>query len=189
MDRAGSVAALLVGLGLGLGLGLGGTARGHEVEYPKRDTLYLSPQSVTLYIEYLIPSAQESALLSRLFDRDRSGGLDAAEQQALREHLCRQADAFVRLELDGQPLPLGRAQAELSRPGRGELLAVALTLTATIPGGALGHTLRLFDRHKDRALAVPVRVSAQGVRLTTRLPPLPLLVAEQPLQLAFVGQR
>lgn len=187
MDRAGSVVALLVGLGLGLGLG--GTARGHEVEYPKRDTLYLSPQSVTLYIEYLIPSAQESALLSRLFDRDRSGGLDAAEQQALREHLCRQADAFVRLELDGRPLPLHRAGAELSRPGRGELLAISLTLTAPISDPAISHTLRLFDRHKDRALAVPVRVTAQGVQLTTRLPPLPLLTAEQPLQLAFAGPR
>ena len=183
MDRAGAVVALLAVLGLAA------TARGHRVEYPKRDTLYVAPQSVTLHIEYLIPTAEESALLSRLLDRDRSGGLDAAEEQALREHLCRQAGAFVRLEVDGQPLPLGRAQAELSRPGRGELLAVALTLFAAIPGGAAAHTLRLFDRHKDRALAVPVRVSAQGVRLTTSLPPLPLLAAEQPLQLAFVRSR
>lgn len=183
MDRAGAVVALLAVLGVAA------SARGHGVEYPKRDTLQLAPQSVTLHIEYVIPSAEESALLSRLFDRDRSGELDAAEEQALREHLCRQADAFVRLEVDGQPLPLGRVQAELSRPGRGELLAVALTLTAAIPGSAPSHALRLFDRHKDRTLAVPVRVTAQGVQLTTRLPPLPLLGAEKPLQLEFVRPR
>jgi hypothetical protein len=183
MDRAGAVVAL------GALLGLAPSAAGHGVEYPKRDTLQVAPQSVTLRIEYVVASAEESALLARLFDRDRSGALEPGEQQALREHLCRQADAFVRLELDGRPLPLRRTQAELGRPGRGELLAISMTLTAAIPGTAPAHTLRLFDRHKDRALAVPVRVTAQGVQLTTRLPPLPLLTAEQPLQLAFVGAR
>lgn len=181
MDRPRAVAALGALLALAV---LGAPARAHRVQYPKTDTLQLSPQALSLRIEYLVPSPEESGLLFRLFDRDRSGTLEDGEQQALREHLCRQADAFVRVELDGKPLPLVRTQAELARAGRGELLAVSLTLTATIPTAA-AHTLRLFDRHKDRALAVPVRVAVHGVRLTTSLVPLPLLVAEQPLQLGF----
>lgn len=179
MDSARAVAAAVALVGLCA------AAHAHRVQYPKTDALHVSPQSVTLHIEYLIPSAEESGLLYRLFDRDRSGSLDGAEQQGLREYLCRQAGAFVRMELDGQPLPLRRTQAELARAGRGELLAVSLTLTASIPAADGAHTLRLFDRHKDRALAVPVRVSSQGVRLTTALLPLPLLAAELPLVLGF----
>lgn len=179
MDRAGAVVAAVAVLGLGA------AAQAHRVQYPKTDALHIEVRSLSLHIEYLIPSPEESGLLYRLFDRDRSGSLDEAEEHALREHLCHQAGAFVRLELDGRPLPLVRTQAELARAGRGELLAVSLTLAATIPAGGLAHTLRLFDRHKDRALAVPVRVSTQGVRLLTTLLPLPLLVAEEPLRLRF----
>lgn len=186
MDRAGSVVAHRFIIGLFCLVGIGASAQAHRVQYPKMDTLSVSPRSVTLQIEYLIPSAEESGLLYRLFDRDRSGSLDASEQQALREYLCQQAGGFVRLELDGRALPLVRTHAALGRASAGELLAVSLTLEAAIPMAHGAHTLRLFDRHKDRALAVPVRVATQGVRLTTPLLPLPLLAAEQPLQLGFV---
>ena len=142
MDRARTLAALRLLAGLCCLGGPGTRAQAHRVQYPKMDALSVSPQSVTLQIEYLIPSAEESGLLYRLFDRDRSGRLDATEQQALREYLCQQAGAFVRLALDGRPLPLQRAGAELSRPGRGELLAISLTLTAPIPDPASSHTLR-----------------------------------------------
>lgn len=182
MDRAGTVAALVGLFCLG---GPGENAQAHRVQYPKMDALSISPRSVTLQIEYLIPSAEESGLLYRLFDRDHSGGLDASEQQALREYLCQQAGAFVRLELDGRPLALARTHAALGRVGAGELLAVSLTLEAAMPMAPGAHALRLFDRHKDRAQAVPVRVATQGVRLTTQRLPLPLLAAEQPLQLEF----
>lgn len=186
MDRARTLAVRYGVIGLFCLGGPGTGAQAHRVQYPKMDTLSVSPQSVTLQIEYLIASAEESGLVYRLFDRDHSATLDSAEQQALREYLCQQAGAFVRLEVDGRPLPLVRTHAALGRARQGELLAVALTLEAAVPSAVAAHTLRLFDRHKDRSIAVPVRVAAKGVRLTTALLPLPLLVAEQPLQLGYV---
>jgi hypothetical protein len=182
MDRARSVAgaaalALLVAGGAPVGWA-------HRVEYPKTDALLLSAQGLALHIEYLVPTADESRLLHRLFDRDRSGQLDEGELGALREHLGHLASAFVRLSLDGKPLTWVQKKAALAMPG-GELLALSLTLTADLPPGPGSHTLQIWDRHKDRAQAVPLRVTAQGVRLLTQLPPLPILRADGPWTVEF----
>jgi len=181
MDRARAVVLLCALL-----LGPSGGAQAHKVQYPKTDALDISAQRITVHIEYLVASAEESGLLYRLFDRDHSGVLSAAERLALREHLSRLAAAFLVVTLDGKALPLARTGAELGTPGRGDLLAVSLTLLAPVELTTGPHTLRLLDRHKDRLLAVPVRVSTAGVQLTTRLPPLPLLTADQPLTLELV---
>jgi hypothetical protein len=178
MDRARTVVTL------GVLLGLCGSAPAHRVQYPKTEALEISPQSLTVHIEYLIPSAEESGLLSRLFDRDHSGTLSATERAALDAHLGRLATAFLVVELDGKSLPVG--STALERPGGGDLLAISLTLRFPLALAAGPHTLRLLDRHKDRSLAVPVRVTTAGVRLTTRLPPLPLLTAAEPLRLELV---
>ena len=183
MDRSRTVARLCA---LVASLGLGSPAQAHQVQYPKTDVLSVAPHTITLHTEYLIPSAEESGLLYRLFDRDRSGKLDEGERQALREYLCQQAGGFVALELDGHPLHLARTKAELATPGRTDLVGVSLTLVATVALTDGPHTLRLADRHKDRMLAVPLRVLSEGVRVTTALPPLPLLTADQPLTLRFV---
>ncbi len=156
--------------------------RAHRQEFPKRDELLVEPRRVTLTIKYLIPSTEESELLRHLFDRDRSGSLEESEQKALLSHLGVQATAFLKLTLDGQPIPLTRERAELSPANdRQSVLAVVLTLTAPLALGAGRHHLRLFDRHKDRHLVVPLRLSTPGLRLLSPLPPLPLLDDTHPL--------
>lgn len=180
MDGARSVVAVAAAALLVV---LAGAASAHRVAYPKTDRLHLTPQGLELRIEYVVADPAEATVLVRLFDRDRSGTLEAGEQAALREHLCKLASTFVRLELDGNALPLARREAELLPLGNGQPLAAALTLSAqaSLAGGA--HTLRISDRHKDRAIAVPLRVTTSGVRIATPLVPQPLLADGRPLTL------
>lgn len=161
------------------------SARAHKEEFPKRDALLIEPDRVTLTVQYLVPASGEAEVLRRLFDRDRSGQLEAAEQAALRSYLSVQASAFVQLMLDGKPLPLQQERVELGPIGGGgggrqDGLSAVLTLSAALPSEALAsgqHRLRLADRHKDRRVAVPLRVVARGLRVASHLPPLPLLDA------------
>ncbi len=159
------------------------SARAHKEEFPKRDALLIESDRVTLTVQYLVPASDEAEVLRRLFDRDRSGQLEAAEQAALRSYLSVQASAFVQLTLDGKALPLKQERVELGPVGGGgrqEGLSAVLTLSAALPAAALAsghHRLRLADRHKDRRVAVPLRVVARGLRVASHLPPLPLLDA------------
>lgn len=175
MDRAGPVIVALL-------LCAPAAASAHREMYPKQDRLELSPGGVRLLLGYAVPAGDEARALRRLFDRDRDGTLGAEERAALNEHLARLALHFLSVKLDGRPLPLRRAAVE-GGPEDAERLAVTVTVEAALPPGA--HVLRLSDRHKDRRLAVPVTVSARGVRVTSRLPPQPFVGAAQDLELAF----
>ena len=181
MDTCRHVTALLGALLFAAALAP--SARAHKEEFPKRDALLIEPDRVTLTVQYLVPASDEAEVLRRLFDRDRSGQLEAAEQAALRSYLSVQASAFVQLTLDGKTLPLKQERVELGPVGGGgrqEGLSAVLTLSAALPAAALAsghHRLRLADRHKDRRVAVPLRVVARGLRVASHLPPLPLLDA------------
>lgn len=159
------------GVGALLALATGGLlgAQAHAPTFPKRDQLHIDPGSVALTVEYEV-AGDEAVQLARLFDRDRSGRLDAGECSALRDSLAQVAVAFARLDWDGQPLPLARRDAVLRCDGAGPLLLQA-TWVAPLPVRAspteeeAGHRLRLTDRHKDRRVAVPLRITVDGVRI------------------------
>jgi len=153
----------------------------HAVEFPKRDTLRLSRQGLTLRVQYVVQTSDEAQVLRRLFDRDRSGSLDARERQALLSHLCRQATAFLRLSFDGKSIDLITDRAELGEDAASVDIILSAPLIEKLTSGR--HQLRLFDRHKDRRIAVPIRISANEVRIHSALPPLVLLAAEKPLDL------
>lgn len=158
-------------------------AHAHGVELPKRDALLIKKDRVSIRVQYVVANNDEARVLLRLFDRDRSSSLDAPERDALRAHLCRQATSFLRLELDGKPLSLIEDHAELGS----DLASVDIILSAPlIEKQERGrHQLRLFDRHKDRRVVVPVRVTGNEVRIVSQLPPLTMLDAGQALEVSF----
>jgi hypothetical protein len=159
-------------------------AAAHREEFPKRDQLVVTPDHVTLTIEYLIPTDEEAAVLRRLFDRDRSGSLDADEQQNLLLYLCTQATAFLRLSVDERPIALQQERSQLLplSESKNPLMAV-ITLTAPLSLKRGRHHLHLVDRHKDRHILVPLRLSAPSIRILSPLPPLPLVNEAHPLDL------
>jgi hypothetical protein len=162
-------------------------ASAHRDEFPKRDRLELTPTALSLRIDYCLATSDESRLLFRLFDRDRSGQLDDPESAALLAHLARLATAFVTLEIDGRPLPLHQAAAELSGPSAASLaLSAVVILTAPLGLKPGRHRLRLGDRHKDRRQPVPLTWVATGLRVQSSLPPLPLLHDGPPIELELV---
>lgn len=151
-------------------------ASGHKEEFPKRDALLIEAGQLTLTVQYMVPASEEAEVLRRLFDRDRSGQLEAAEQAALRGYLSAQASAFVKVALDGKALQLRQERVELGPIGaQREALSATLTLSLPLSLTPGRHQLRFSDRHKDRRVQVPLRVSAPGLRLRSNLPPLPLL--------------
>lgn len=169
MDAGRTVAKFL----FALFLCAGGDAHAHRVEFPKRDTLRVARDRLTLQVEYVVQSADEARVLRQLFDRDRSGSLDAQEQRALLAHLARQATAFVKLEFDGKPLELHEERAQLGGDGASVDILLSALLKEKPDEGR--HHLRVRDRHKDRRIAVPLRIFGEQTRVVSPLPPLPLL--------------
>jgi hypothetical protein len=167
-------------------------AAAHEERTPKREELRLSPSEARLRIAYAVPAGDLAGTLSRLFDRDRDGVLSLAERAELARHLVREALAFLRLSVDGKPVVVALSAdstealaALLTREARpdGE---VAVTFEAGAPlalgGGA--HAIELRDRHKDRRVVIPVRVSlAPPLRWRHRPAPLPTVDEKHPLVL------
>lgn len=176
MDAARKVSRLALPL---CALLFSAAAAAHKEEFPKRDALLIEPDRLTLTVQYLVPASDEAEVLRRIFDRDRSGELNAAEQDALRHYLSVQASAFVQLRLDGKPVALREERMELGPiGGRRDALSAVLTLSAALPVAPPlhgRHQLRFSDRHKDRKVLVPLRITARGLRILSSLPPLPLL--------------
>lgn len=165
----------IIGLGL---LFVSAVAAGHKEEFPKRDALLIEPGRLTLTVQYVVPASEEAEVLRHLFDRDRSGQLEGAELDALRSYLSTQASAFVKLALDGKALQLKQEQIELGPipiDARREALSAVLTLSLPLSLSPGRHQLRFSDRHKDRRVQVPLRISGRGLRVRSNLPPLPLL--------------
>jgi hypothetical protein len=178
--RASERAAALVLL-----LCLPARAHGHAETAPKRDRLELRRDGARLELEYAVPEGEEARALRRLFDLDRSGALEPAEQARLGEHLARLATLFLRLTLDGRALPLVRTGADWGLGGAGaERLVVRVTTVARAELGDGPHLLRIEDRHKDRRVVVPLTVRLQGLALEgAPLPPVPALRSDGPLEL------
>jgi len=159
------------------------TCFAHAVEFPKRDALRLSRDRVSLRVQYVVSTSDEAQVLRRLFDRDRSGALEDPERQALLQHLCRQATAFVRLSLDGQPIELAIEHAELGADSTSADILLSAPLIEKLGRGR--HQLRLFDRHKDRKVAVPLRVFSRDLQIHSALPPLVMLDESRPLEMSI----
>ncbi len=179
MDRAGRPVTFFA-LALAFASGLAGA---HAVKYPKRDRLVLTPTEIRVAIDYLVPAGDEARALREIFDRDRSGALDAAERAQLAEYLAAQATHFAALAVDDRAVPLARVAADpdLGAGGAGPL---GTTVTLAAPVALDGeHKIKFADRHKDRRVDVPVEVAFERVALLSKLPPLPMLGADKTLEL------
>ena len=191
MDRARpALSATAVGVYAALVAGLVApvSPHAHEEGAPKRDTLTIDPDRVTIVIVYDVPRGDVARALRALFDVDHAAGLDEAERDRLAVHLAHEATAFLGLRIDGAKILLTTRGRILECSGRDDDgLALRLEL-----GGALSlspglHAVRFVDWHKDRRIAVPVRL-AFGPRTSSAsaLPPLPLVDEARPLELTIV---
>ncbi|MSP59339.1 MAG: hypothetical protein EXR72_03180 [Myxococcales bacterium] len=159
----------------------------HEDRIPKRERLTLSSGSASLNIEYAVPRGDVARALAGIFDRDRSGDLEAGERALLGRHLAREATAFVALTVDGVTVVLlPGAAPTVTVGGRDGPLLIVCDLAATVALTPGAHRVVLSDRHKDRRVVIPVEVHL-GDRLTWRARPAPLpsVDAAHPLDLAI----
>jgi hypothetical protein len=149
------------------------------------------PGEVRVVLDYAVPGGDQAQALRRIFDRDRSGALNAREQAALRAYLIEEATHFLALEIDGVLVALrgvGEDPAPLGDGVGGGRLEVEVTLAAQVTLGDRRHRLVLSDRHKDRRQVVPVAVSIEGLQPIYKEPraPLQLLGEGRPLELELV---
>jgi hypothetical protein len=181
VDRAGIV--ILLGV-------LAAAAAAHTEKNPKRDRLELSPTRARVVLDYAIPAGPDAQALREIFDRDRSGTLDAAEQQAVAKYLATQAAHFASLTIDGKPIAIAQVEslADLEPAPQGRL-AVRLTLEAALALAPGTHTVRFADRHKDRRKSVPLTLALDGVVNQTSLPPLPFLDEAHALEITVAIQK
>jgi len=126
---------------------------------PNEDLLQLRADGVAVAVTLTIAEADARPL------REQLGG-DAQ----LGEWLAREAQRFVRVELDGRAAPLALQSSE--RAGR----TILVTLFAA---GKFARMVQFSDRRRDPKLSVAVRV--EGAPPAAKLPPRPVVFEGHPL--------
>ena len=166
-------------------------AGAHVERYPKRDALTIAPTGLRLTVDYLVPSGDVALALRKIFDRDHSGALDDGERAALREHLAKEATVFLRVSLDGRDVKLEPRTTIADVSGaEDERMTVHVELAATQQIAEGDHRVLVSDHHKDRRIAVPLRVTlAAGVRWKSRPPLLITVDGAHDAELAVVVTR
>lgn len=142
-------------------------ARAHTFTTPKRDSVRVEPDGVTLAIDYLVPPA-EAVSLRRLWDFDRDGRIDGKERDAAVAWLVLAASHFASIEIDGHRVALAERIADRHIEGLDEpasssaVIRVSLVLAAGQTLRAGTHRLALSDRHKDGSIEVPATIALVG---------------------------
>ena len=160
-----------------------GAVRAHHLAAPKVDLVIVSQKEIRIAVDYSVDPAKSSELRD-LFDRDRDGRLAGEERSTAEQWLRVAATHFLSVRIDGKAVPLAEVEAEFrGLEGRGDPGAL-LVLSGPLSLGKGAHRLELTDRHKDAAIAVPVRVTfARG--MDSDAPDAPLEVGAQTPSLAI----
>jgi hypothetical protein len=140
----------------------------HTLAYPKLDTVHVAKDRVTVTADYSLDVAA-SADLKRVYDRNRDGVVAGDERATLEGYLRIVATHYLSLTLDGNPLRL--SETGVSFEGLDEPIATGKELRAIFELEAAlgsGGTLTLSDRHKDRAIEIPVSVDFADDRAPIR---------------------
>jgi hypothetical protein len=136
-------------------------AGAHEIRYPKRDKLAISPTEIRVVIEYSV-SREDARMLRQILRRP------------ITDYLVQQATHFVVLAVDGEK----RALKTVTVVGLDEGVRVELSAEVNHP-----RQVHFQDRHKNRHITVPVEVVVEGLKVTSKLPPQPVVFADHPLDL------
>lgn len=157
---------------------LAGAALAHDLPHPKKDALRLTPEGLSVVVDYEVNPGEAASGLRALFDRDGDGRLSPPEQAQLTEYLARTATLFFKTTSDGAPLSFERRRATAERvdePANSTaLLAVTVELFAPWPGawprgwfgfGRARHVV-IDDKPKQRGDHVPVTVTVDRVTLS-----------------------
>lgn len=157
-------------------------ARAHEAGLLRRDRVVVTPDGMELIVEDLIPAGEDARALRRIFDRDRSGAIEAAEGDALGAALAGRATRFLSVQVDGRAVVLRRVEQTWDLGGGpDERLRVTVTLRGSAALSPGAHELRVSDRHPDRRRTVPLQIELRGLARTTALLPLPQLGPDSPV--------
>jgi len=140
---------------------LASLAGAHELKFPKRDKLAISPAEIRVTIDYSV-SAEDARTLRQILRRP------------ITDYLVQQATHFVVLAVDGRKTEL----KVVSVVGLDEGVRVEMSAQVTHP-----RQVHFQDRHKNRRITVPVEISVEGLQLLTPLPPRPFVFADHPLDL------
>lgn len=162
---------------------LASAASAHHLAAPKVDLVSVSLKEIRIAVDYSVDPAKGGELRT-LFDRDRDGRLAGEERTTAEQWLRVAATHFLAVQVDGKAVALSEIEAEFrGLEGRGDPGAL-LVLAAPLSLGKGAHRLELTDRHKDAAIAVPVRVTfARGI--DSDVPDAPLAVGAQTPSLAI----
>jgi hypothetical protein len=158
-------------------------AAAHHLAAPKVDLVSVSLKEVRIAVDYSVDPAKGGELRS-LYDGTRDGLLAAEERTAAEQWLRVAATHFLSVQVDGKTVALSELAAEFrGLDGRG-VPGALVVLSGPLALGKGAHRLELTDRHKDAAIAVPVRVTfARGIE--SEVPDAPLLVGAQTPTLAI----
>src|SRR5882724_2301965 len=142
-------------------------AAAHSIDTPKTDVVRVEPDSLAVSIDYVISPA-EAADLRKVYDADSNGRIEGKEREAFTRWIAIAATRFAAVSLDGRKLTLVEDEAaraieglEARATSSAEIRA-SFTLRAAIAPAPGAHRLLIGDRHKDAAIAVPVRVVFAG---------------------------
>jgi hypothetical protein len=163
------------------------------VPHPRTEGLRLSPEGISLRVDFEVAAGEPARALRQAFDRDRSGALDPGERQALTEHLARTATLRTRLSVDGLEVPLARKAArgeKVDLPASSTaLLAVRVELAGAWPPGSgdWRGRRRVELRDEDPSGHVPVAVECERCSVSAASSGVPdgdrVLGANTPLEL------
>lgn len=155
---------------------LSGDAGAHAFAHPKRLAVRIDAHRVRVSVDYEVSPGPQAQAFRQTFDRDRSGALDANEQQALIEFLAASAEKDTAVLADAPqgvfarfftttlaPLPLVRTRVLGERtddvPTSTALLAVHLERTSPLPEGNAPSGKRVIEL-RDRSSGADGHVPA-----------------------------
>jgi len=143
-------------------------ARAHQAPHPKRLLLQLSPDRITVLVDFTVAGGEPARALRQSFDRDRNGRLDDSERALLAEYLM--ATATLRTRIRG--LELKRAappQVEGEPADSTQPLSIRVALHGGWPEPDwLGRrTLVVEDESPAGAGHVPVSATCEGCTISS----------------------
>lgn len=141
-------------------------ASAHTFDHPKHEHVRLTGDAITVDMEYTIPPGDLARRTRELFDSDGNGTLGDRERESLEAYLRTSALHFLKIELNGKPLELSEASAEIRGAELQTSSALELTAIWKLEAPKVAYksknVLVLRDRHKDGALQVPILVTVNG---------------------------
>jgi hypothetical protein len=143
-------------------------ARAHQAPHPKRLSLQLSPDRITVLIDFTVAGGEPARALRQSFDRDRNGRLDDSERALLAEHLAKTAALRTRIrrvELNRAAPP--RLDGELADSTQPLSIRVALHGAWPDPDWLGRRTLVVEDESPAGAGHVPVSATCEGCSISS----------------------